>query len=70
MARRSDPGYARSQPAATPRKRARRLARFSFSQPLQGLLGVAALLLLLTRRVEAGLVVVGCGLLGLAMWSW
>ena len=46
------------------------LAQTGFAQPLQGLLGVAALLLLLTRRVEAGLVVVGCGLLGLAMWSW
>ena len=45
------------------------LAQTGFAQPLQGLLGVVALYVLLTKRVEAGLVVIGCGLLGLAMWS-
>jgi chromate transporter len=45
------------------------LAPTGFSQPLQVVLGVTALAVLLTRRVETGLVVVGCGLLGLAMWS-
>jgi chromate transporter len=44
------------------------LAQTGFAQPLQIVLGVAALLLLLSKRVEAGLVVIGCGLLGLAIW--
>jgi len=45
------------------------LAQTGFAQPLQGLLGVVALYVLLTKRVEAGVVVIGCGLLGLAIWS-
>jgi chromate transporter len=45
------------------------LAPTAFAHPLQAVLGVAALLVLLQKRVETGLVVIGCGILGLAMWS-
>lgn len=45
------------------------LAKTGLADPRQGFLAVAALALLLTKRVEAGLVVILCGLLGLAMYS-
>ena len=45
------------------------LAQTGLSNPLQVLLAVAAVLVLWRKGAEAGLVVIGCGLLGLAIWS-
>lgn len=45
------------------------LAQTGLANPLQVLLGLVALVVLLRKKAEAGLVVIGCGLLGLAIWS-
>jgi chromate transporter len=45
------------------------LAPTAFNHPLQPLLGLAALLVLLYKRVDTGVVVIACGLLGLAIWA-
>jgi chromate transporter len=45
------------------------LAPGGLKEPLQYGLVVVALIALLTRKVEAGLVVIACGLIGLAAWQ-
>lgn len=45
------------------------LAQTGLAHPLQIVLGLAALLVLLSKKTEAGIVVIGCGLLGLAIWG-